>query len=589
MAFTKVCAALFLISSPFGCEATLQISRTLGDYAVLQRDSQAPPVTLWGFGPVGATVNCSMDGVIIGDQATIGSDGVWRIALPPMPADVGGGAGHTFLFSASDGSTASMSHVLFGEVWSCGGQSNMAFEIEQCNNATAEIAATDAYSSLFRVMTVGGEGNTPVAPAIDLNVTSQPWTPFNSTTAQHFSAVCWFTARDVYNALVAAGMGAIPFGLISNNVGGTAIELWSRAADLTSCANASAPYGPPYTNGTLYNGMIAPYTTGPTAMAGWLWYQAEANAPPYQHAPVWYACTFPALISRWRQELSDGDLPFIFVQLAPFNGTDGWEDIRQAQLSALSLPSVAYATMVDNGDPTSPYGTYHPRNKQLIGARLAAAALDIVYGMPSHWRAPELAGAIFTQTGTTATVTATFRPGSLSPHGLAVVPASCPTNETIAAAACADFSLFFQPAPSPNYTYLGAGFLAAGDDCGSGNYTVAQAQVECTANPVCVGFTFQADEANPDSAVAILFKQSVNYFAATGWQAYGSDRDVRGQRVAATAKLLPDGRSVVISAEGAIGQSVVAAGYGWATWPVTPLVDLGSSLPVIPWYALAPA
>lgn len=568
--------------------SALQITKTLGDFAVLQRDALNPPVVLWGFGTVGATVKCTMDGATIGDQAIVGPDGVWRIALPPMPADVGGGPGHTFVFTASDGSTASMSNVLFGEVWSCGGQSNMSFELEQGNNATAEIAATDAFSTLVRVMTVGGEGNTPSTAALDLNVTSQPWTPLNSTTAVHFSAVCWFTARDTLNALVASGMSAIPVGLISNNVGGTSIELWSRGADLASCANASAPYPPPYVNGTLYNGMIAPFTTGPTAMAGWLWYQAEANAPPYQHAPAWYACTFPALINGWRQELAQTDLPFIFVQLAPFNGTDGWEDIRQAQLTALSLPGVAYGTMVDNGDPLSPYGTYHPRNKQLIGARLAAAALDIVYGLPSHWRAPELASAVFTQLGATASVTATFKPGTVSPQGLTAIPASCPTNETIALTACSDYSLFFEPAPAPNYTYLGAGFLAAGDDCGSGNYTVAQAQQACTANPVCVGFTFQAGSANPGSPVSVLFKQSVNYFASAGWESYGSDRDVRGQRVKATGSLHPDGRSVLITAEGATGQTVVAAGYGWATWPVTPLVDAQTGLPVIPWYATAP-
>lgn len=37
------------------------------------------------------------------------------------------------------------------------------------------------------------------------------------------------------------------------------------------------------------------------------------------------------------------------------------------------------ASAVDNGDPTSPYGDIHPRDKQLIGYRLAQSALFITY------------------------------------------------------------------------------------------------------------------------------------------------------------------------------------------------------------------
>ena len=46
---------------------------------------------------------------------------------------------------------------------------------------------------------------------------------------------------------------------------------------------------------------------------------------------------------------------------------------RQAQHAALKLPNVGYATATDVGDPTSPYISVHPRNKKLIGKRLATA------------------------------------------------------------------------------------------------------------------------------------------------------------------------------------------------------------------------
>ena len=58
------------------------------------------------------------------------------------------------------------------------------------------------------------------------------------------------------------------------------------------------------------------------------------------------------------------------LQLAPFSpGPDGWEDIREAQLSGLALPRVAFISAVDDGDPLSPEGPYHPRDKRELWLR----------------------------------------------------------------------------------------------------------------------------------------------------------------------------------------------------------------------------
>jgi hypothetical protein len=59
----------------------------------------------------------------------------------------------------------------------------------------------------------------------------------------HFSAICWFFGRDVY---LATGR---PVGLISNNWGGTCLQLWAPPAVSSECGmNATA---------TLYNAMSA--------------------------------------------------------------------------------------------------------------------------------------------------------------------------------------------------------------------------------------------------------------------------------------------------------------------------------------------
>ena len=44
------------------------------------------------------------------------------------------------------------------------------------------------------------------------------------------------------------------------------------------------------------------------------------------------------------------------------------------------LPYVFMAVAVDLGDPTSPFGSIHPRDKQDVGARLALAGRAVAYG-----------------------------------------------------------------------------------------------------------------------------------------------------------------------------------------------------------------
>ncbi|GAF15764.1 sialic acid-specific 9-O-acetylesterase [Bacillus sp. JCM 19046] len=62
----------------------------------------------------------------------------------------------------------------------------------------------------------------------------------------------------------------------------------------------------------LYNGMIAPLKQHP--ITGFLWYQGESDT----QAPAHYEEMFQAVINDWRTLFQQGDLPFLFVQLANF-------------------------------------------------------------------------------------------------------------------------------------------------------------------------------------------------------------------------------------------------------------------------------
>ena len=105
---------------------------------------------------------------------------------------------------------------------------------------------------------------------------------------------------------------------------------------------------------------------------GVIWYQGESNTKN----PDEYAKFFPQMIGDWRNKWGK-DLPFIFVQLANLSGIkELWPAVREAQTSALKLNAVAMVTAIDVGDDNN----VHPKNKQIIGKRLALAAQNVAYG-----------------------------------------------------------------------------------------------------------------------------------------------------------------------------------------------------------------
>lgn len=119
----------------------------------------------------------------------------------------------------------------------------------------------------------------------------------------------------------------------------------------------------------LFNGMIAPLA--PYAIRGAAFYQGESNAAN----PDQYRRLFPAMIADWRRLWQQGDFPFLFVQVAPFQNMP--PEIREAQqLAGQATPNTAMVATIDVGDPND----IHPANKEPVGARLALAARAIAYG-----------------------------------------------------------------------------------------------------------------------------------------------------------------------------------------------------------------
>jgi len=86
------------------------------------------------------------------------------------------------------------------------------------------------------------------------------------------------------------------------------------------------------------------------------------------------------MISDWRAKWTGSkNFPFFFVQLSTWNSgsSPAVPEIRDAQLEALKLPRVGFATAVDLGDIDSPLGEVHPRNKQDVGLRVLYFAISL--------------------------------------------------------------------------------------------------------------------------------------------------------------------------------------------------------------------
>lgn len=131
-----------------------------------------------------------------------------------------------------------------------------------------------------------------------------------------------------------------------------------------------------FTPSVLFSGMIAPVAA--YKVSGVLWYQGESNVRFASE----YRMLFPSMIVDWREKLRSDELPFYFVQLAPYDydqdGAPNLEvaELRDAQAAALQLPATGMALTADIGVPND----IHPKNKWELGRRLMLFVMRDIYG-----------------------------------------------------------------------------------------------------------------------------------------------------------------------------------------------------------------
>jgi sialate O-acetylesterase len=189
----------------------VRLPRFVGDSMVLQRDA---PIRLWGWADRGEKVTVRLLNQSVSTKA--GTDGKWRLTLAPVAA------GGPYTLEIRGKNAIVLNDVLLGDVWLCGGQSNMVWPLAwNVDNHLAEIAAAQ-YPNI-RLLKV--KETLSYQPLDDIQ-TEKGWQPCTPQTVSSFSAVAYFFGRELYRKY------GVPVGLISSNWGGTPAEAWTSAATL---------------------------------------------------------------------------------------------------------------------------------------------------------------------------------------------------------------------------------------------------------------------------------------------------------------------------------------------------------------------
>ena len=360
-----------LLTAPALLRAQVRLPSIFTDNMVLQQQAEC---AVWGWAKAGSTVTVSASWDKKKYAAKADAAGKWKLKVS-TPA-----AGGPYELTISDGTPVRLKNVLIGEVWICGGQSNMEMPMKGFKGQPiigSNEAILRSRNENLRVYTVPRSSVTEVQE----NSKPSPWRVAEPEAIANFSATGYYFGRLLQDML------HVPVGLINCSYSGSFIEAWMDAETLRQFAGVRIPAkgdsikAVSRTATTLYNGMLHPIEE--YGIKGAIWYQGESN----YDRPDQYGALFAAMVKQWRTQWGEGDFPFYYAQIAPFDytrtsphkgGKYNSAFLREAQrLAPAQVPNSAMAVLLDIGEETS----IHPMRKEVGGTRLAYLALAQTYGV----------------------------------------------------------------------------------------------------------------------------------------------------------------------------------------------------------------
>ena len=370
----KKLTLLALMALTIGVQAKVRLPHIICDNMVLQQQTDA---RLWGWAQAGKTVKVttSWNKEVVSTKAD--KNGKWLVKVKTPKASY-----EPLSITFDDGEPLTIHNVVAGEVWVCAGQSNMEMPVKgfgMCpvkdyNHWVIESAKHTGVRSVKIPSVMRSE------PQDDAQC---EWRICSPKTVSEFSATGYFFARQMHEAL------NIPIGLIEANKGGTRVESWLTKENLQKYTNDPTDSVEickkwsqwDYHRSLLWgNGTFNPILN--YTVKGILYYQGCSNVgdPGDQ-----YSQRMKLLVEQWRSQFRLGEIPFYFVQIAPYRYDDNDNAIsgallREQQWKAAQI--IPNSSLVCINDLVYPYETtqIHPAQKQQVGERLAFTALNRDYG-----------------------------------------------------------------------------------------------------------------------------------------------------------------------------------------------------------------
>ena len=370
------CVILILCSYCSYGEAKIQLPSILGNGMVLQQKSE---VKLWGKATPNKKVVVYTSWNAQQQEVDSNQKGDWSVAVTTPEA------GGPYTIRISDGEELILDDVLIGEVWLCSGQSNMempvkGFRGQPVFGSQPYIVSANPKRPL-RLYTVKNAWSTiPQEAGVD-----GEWKEASPEDVADFSATAYFFGNQLQQSL------DVPVGLIHCSWSMSKIEAWMNKETLSGFPEIALPdvaqkeFG--WTAGTptlLWNAMVNPWKGFP--VKGVIWYQGEANTPD----PGLYKRLFSAMVSQWRTFFNNPQMPFYYVQIAPWksegNDKQDWAWFRQCQLELMSeVPNVGMVTTGDAGSENFIHRYRHtltPKQRegsQRIGIRMCRRTLPGIF------------------------------------------------------------------------------------------------------------------------------------------------------------------------------------------------------------------
>ncbi|SIS96075.1 GDSL-type esterase/lipase family protein [Belliella pelovolcani] len=379
-----------LVYSRLSNEAhVFQLGKIFQNGSVLQRGEM---VNVFGRGIPGEEVVVRLGNSIGKDQVDL--DGNWLIELGQVPT------GGPFNLEANHiNETLRLDSIWVGDLWLAMGQSNMDWPLSLSNGGKSleEISQENLFPRIYKYDPVGTMNDQAwdkmtLEAVQDLRFFEGQW--LSGQKLKDASGLAYYFAKQLGSHL------EIPIGIVQLSLGGAPIESfvsresleednllvdilsgwkqsdfmmpWVRQRIKENLGNSYEtlqrhPFEPAY----LYEAGVK-HLEGLT-FKGLIWYQGESNTLN----PVLYGRLFRLFAEDMRAAFGES-LPIYTVQLPGMSRVE-WPYFREIQVQlAQEIPSVYLATTIDLGDSLD----VHPRDKESIGKRLAALALNYSYDMP---------------------------------------------------------------------------------------------------------------------------------------------------------------------------------------------------------------